>query len=158
MVKELIANLSKISSDIDGKIKPENIREGIEIFGVMGSLAPMDTQRKVINPSTEEQIIVPDNDYNGLHEVVVPAVTSGIDENIIPQNIKSGVSILGVEGILSNLTATDYARALELEVEILGQANHVVQGKLSLNGDDKLVTDEKLTTDGTVNDTKLNID
>lgn len=158
MIKELITNLNQISSDIEGKIKPENIREGIELFGVEGSLEPVDTQRKIVNPSTEEQVIVPDSDYNGLHEVVVTAVTSGMDENIIPQNIKSGVSILGVEGILSNLTATDYAKAIELEVEILGQTNYVAQGKLSLNEDDTVVTDDRLTTDGTVDDTKLNID
>lgn len=51
-----------------------------------------------VTPTTEQQIITPptDTSYN---EVLVQAVSSTIDENIIPENIKPDVEILGVTGI-----------------------------------------------------------
>lgn len=53
-----------------------------------------------ITPSKEEQT------FNGVYtEVKSKGVTSEVDENITPNNIKSGVSILGVEGTLE---AIDY--------------------------------------------------
>ena len=36
MITELIKNLEKITADVDGKVIPSNIREGVEIFGVEG--------------------------------------------------------------------------------------------------------------------------
>lgn len=53
-----------------------------------------------ITPSKEEQT------FNGVYtEVKSKGVTSEVDENITPNNIKSGVNILGVEGTLE---AVDY--------------------------------------------------
>lgn len=60
---------------------------------------PLALQERNITPTTEEQIIVGDDGYN-LSKVVVSAVTKDIDENIQGGNIKAGVSILGVEGVL----------------------------------------------------------
>lgn len=51
-----------------------------------------------VSPSTSTQRIVPESPANGFTEVNVNAVTSDIDSNIIPENIKQGTSILGVEG------------------------------------------------------------
>lgn len=50
-----------------------------------------------VTPTTERQIITPpaDTSYN---EVNIEAVSSNIDENIIPENIKPDVEILGVTG------------------------------------------------------------
>ena len=50
-----------------------------------------------VTPTTEQQIITPptDTSYN---EVLVQAVSPTIDENIIPENIKPDVEILGVTG------------------------------------------------------------
>ena len=67
----------------------------------------------VITPTTQEQT-KEQGYYNSLK---VSAVTSAIDSNIIPENIKSGVSVLGVEGTLeggidtsdANATANDIA-------------------------------------------------
>lgn len=50
-----------------------------------------------ITPTTEEQKIKSKN-YYGYNEVTVKPVTADIDSNIIPENIKKGTSILGVEG------------------------------------------------------------
>ena len=59
-----------------------------------------------IEPSKDESIIyniVDEGDvaagYVGLEQVTVPVVTSAIDANITPENIKSGISIIGVTGV-----------------------------------------------------------
>lgn len=59
-----------------------------------------------IEPSKDESIIyniVDEGDvaagYVGLEQVTVPVVTAAIDTNITPENIKSGISIIGVTGV-----------------------------------------------------------
>lgn len=58
-------------------------------------------QSKTIIPTTSDQTITPDSGYDGLSQVVVSAVTSAIDSDIVAGNIKSGVNILGVTGTYS---------------------------------------------------------
>ena len=87
-----------VNSDIDSNIQPTNIRQGITILGVEGNLAPdKPDQTKDVTPTTSQQIVVADTGYE-LAQVTVNAVTNDIDSNIIPENIKERVSILGVEG------------------------------------------------------------
>ena len=57
-------------------------------------------QDKVVEPSTTEQTITADEEYSGLASVTVNAVTNEIDSNIVAENIKDGVEILGVTGTL----------------------------------------------------------
>lgn len=59
-----------------------------------------------IEPSKDESIIyniVDEGDvaagYVGIEQVTVPVVTAAIDTNITPENIKSGISIIGVSGV-----------------------------------------------------------
>ena len=59
-----------------------------------------------IEPSKDESIIyniVDEGDvaagYVGVEQVTVPVVTAAIDSNITPENIKSGISIIGVTGV-----------------------------------------------------------
>lgn len=59
-----------------------------------------------IEPSKDESIIyniVDEGDvaagYVGIEQVTVPVVTAAIDSNITPENIKSGISIIGVAGV-----------------------------------------------------------
>lgn len=59
-------------------------------------------QEKNVTPSTLKQIITPDEGYNALTSVTVNAVTASIDSNIKKENIKRGVSILGVTGTLES--------------------------------------------------------
>lgn len=89
-----------VTNTIDENITAENIKSGISILGVTGSYSPegFTTQSKTVSPSTTEQTVTPDADYDGLDSVKVEAVTSAIDANITAQNIKAGVNILGVTG------------------------------------------------------------
>ena len=65
-------------------------------------------QDKTVTPSTTKQTINCDSGYVGIRSVTVNPVTRAIDSNIIPANIKKGVSILGVEGSLETGTSTNY--------------------------------------------------
>lgn len=58
-------------------------------------------QAKVTDSSTEIQTLLPDPGYDGLSSVMVLGVDRHIDSNIKPENIKSGVRILGVDGTLA---------------------------------------------------------
>ena len=58
-------------------------------------------QNKTISPSTSDQSVSADSGYDGLNTVTIPGVTSSIDSNITPGNIKDGISILGVIGSYS---------------------------------------------------------
>lgn len=54
-----------------------------------------------VDPATFSQMVVADDGYLALSKVTVNAVTASIDENIQPENIRDGVSILGVSGTLA---------------------------------------------------------
>lgn len=55
-------------------------------------------EAKSITPTTSEQEITASGSVDGFSPITVAAVTAAIDANIIAENIKSGVTILGVEG------------------------------------------------------------
>lgn len=95
--------VNAVDSSIDSDIKATNIRKGVDILGVIGTMEEYvepTLQTKTATPATTAQTITPDNDYDGLSSVSISAVTSSIDSNIKAANIKSGVSILGVTGTL----------------------------------------------------------
>ena len=67
-----------------------------------------------INPSQDSSTvynIVDEGDvaagYVGIEQVTVPIVTAAIDNDILPENIKSGVTIIGVTGVYNQ--EFDYA-------------------------------------------------
>lgn len=65
-----------------------------------------------INPSIEQQVITPASNKLGFNKITVNGVDASIDENITAENIKYGVTILGVtgvakSGILQEKTITD---------------------------------------------------
>lgn len=89
--------VNPVTSAIDSNIKSENIVKGVTILGVEGNVEFI-TDDLNINPSTSAQSFTPAHD--GFYNINVGAVTSDIDSNIKAKNIKSGVSILGVNGNL----------------------------------------------------------
>ncbi len=66
-----------ISSTEQAKLIPGNIRDGVTILGVEGTMSgseDMKAQSKTVTPSTEEQVVLPDNGYNALTQVTVKAI------------------------------------------------------------------------------------
>lgn len=91
-------NVGAVTSSIDSNIQPDNIKSGVSILGVNGSVAELNGSTTTINPSIVAQTVTPTAPSNGFTEVTVPAVTSAIDSNIQPENIREGISILGTVG------------------------------------------------------------
>lgn len=59
------------------KLIPENIREGVTVLGVNGTMSGTEDakpQAKEVIPSFEEQQIIPDTGYNYLSQVTVAAI------------------------------------------------------------------------------------
>jgi len=96
-------NVSAVDASIDSDIVAGNIKSGVNILGVVGTYSgeTPSLQTKSVNPTTSQQVVEPDNGYDGLSAVTVGAVTSSIDSNIQAGNIRSGVIILGVNGTYS---------------------------------------------------------
>ena len=66
-----------IDSTEQAKLVPENIRDGISILGVTGTMSGLEgakPQEKTIAPSKNAQTIVPDEGYNYLSQVTVAAI------------------------------------------------------------------------------------
>lgn len=59
---------------------------------------------KVIDPSVNEQTVIPDAGFLGMKQVTVNGVDNTIDKNITADNIKHGVDILGVTGTYAPIT------------------------------------------------------
>ena len=100
--------LNPVTSAIDENIISSNIKQGVSILGVTGTLetkADPVLQSKTITPTKLNQTITPDTGYDALSSVIVNGVTSDIDSNITAGNIKEGVSILGITGTLKSVAA-----------------------------------------------------
>lgn len=68
---------AKIAAAEKAKLIPTNIREGITILGVEGSMSGsegMKPQAKTVTPTFTSQEILPDEDYNCLSSVTVNAI------------------------------------------------------------------------------------
>lgn len=73
-----------INSSEKVKIIPENIRSGIIILGVEGAMTGeegVSAQSRSVTPSTNEQIILPEEGYNYLSQVTVAAIPYVESEN-----------------------------------------------------------------------------
>lgn len=73
-----------IASTEQAKLIPANIREGVTILGVEGTMSGTEDakpQAKTVTPSTEAQTILPDEGYNYLSQVTVSAIPYAESEN-----------------------------------------------------------------------------
>ena len=89
--------LNGISAVLGGSAGTD-IASAISAIAAVASGVLPTLEDKTVTPTTSQQTITAGTGYNGLGTVTVNAVTAAIDENIVAGNIKSGVTILGVEG------------------------------------------------------------
>lgn len=74
----------QIDSTEQAKLVPNNIREGVTILGVAGTMSGSEgvkPQSKTVTPSTALQTILPDSGYTHLSEVTVAAIPYTESEN-----------------------------------------------------------------------------
>lgn len=75
---------AEIDPTEQAKLIATNIREGITVLGIVGSMSGsegMKPQAKSVTPSFEQQIILPDNNYNCLSQVTVAAIPATYVDN-----------------------------------------------------------------------------
>lgn len=84
----------KVQIDSQGKVYTSN---GKALLVQEGSIPTIESLS--ITPTTSSQTITATSGIDGYSPISVSAVTSSIDQNIISENIKKDVQILGVTGI-----------------------------------------------------------
>ena len=86
-----------IDSTEKAKLIANNIRQGVTVLGVAGSMSPsegVNAQSKNITPTKSEQVVTPDSGYTHLAQVTVAAIPAAYitttDANATADDIKSG--------------------------------------------------------------------
>ena len=73
-----------IDSTEQAKLIPTNIREGVTVLGVEGTMSGsenMKPQSKSVTPKASAQTVLPDEDYNCLSQVEVAAIPDAVSDN-----------------------------------------------------------------------------
>lgn len=67
----------KIDTAEKTKIVPGNIKQGITVLGVVGTLEPssaVTAQAKIVTPTTTQQVVTPDSNFDYLSQVTISAI------------------------------------------------------------------------------------
>ena len=73
-----------IAAAEQAKVVPANIREGVTVLGVVGTMngnEGMKPQAKSVTPTFEQQVVMPDATYNCLSQVTVQAIPATYVDN-----------------------------------------------------------------------------
>lgn len=86
-----------IDSSEKTKIIPGNIRQGVTLLGVSGTMSPsegVNAQSKTVTPTKSEQVVQPDSGYTHLAQVTVSAIPTAYitttDADATADDIKNG--------------------------------------------------------------------
>lgn len=134
-----------VQAYIDEDIKPEYIKEGVDILGVVGNVVELKGEEKTITPKTTAQTILPSENKNAITKITVQPVDRTIDEDIKPENIIDGIEILGV---LGNYKGVDTRDATVTPDKVLAGTtvyvnNEKTEGTLPNNGELKFTPSDK---------------
>lgn len=144
--------LNKVTVSGDANLVADNIKNGVSIFGVQGTLTSLDTSdanataadiltgktayvngSKVTGsiPSVEAATITPGtlNQTINAGQYVAGAQTIKGEPNLLAENIKNGVSIFGVSGTYNPSTGIDTSDATAAANQILEGATAYVNGE-----------------------------
>lgn len=96
--------LEEVVVNGDSNLVSGNIKKGKSIFNVSGSCIELNAQAVVKTPGKNAIVVLPDSGYNALSSVTING-----DNDLIPENIKKGKSIFGVDGAYqgSSISSSD---------------------------------------------------
>ena len=109
-------------------------------------------QWKYINPSINEIDVQPDEEYEGLSRVTIYGVTSDIDSNIQAGNIKSGVTILGVNGTYEGQVINNQDKTVDPSTNsqsITADEGYTGLGTVTINPVNAKSGSDRITQNGT---------
>ena len=100
-----IVNVNPVTASIDKNIKPENIRKGVDILGISGTMLgrkPEETVTIDLDLSSGNQTVKPGDENSVLSEVTINK-----PDTLISSNIRKDINIAGIVGSLIDLDTSD---------------------------------------------------
>lgn len=100
-----IVNVNPVTASIDKNIKPENIRKGVDILGISGTMLERKLEETVtidLDLSSGNQTVKPGDENSVLSEVTINK-----PDTLISSNIRKDINIAGIVGSLIDLDTSD---------------------------------------------------